>query len=160
MDVDIDPHWNTVMYQLFESVPFDYTIGGRAWSPKGHFEEPRIPKVDQARTSFAKKLGMKLATTYISNPFKFQWIQMILWCPKARGDPPSIPEFTWMKILPFTYRGLCEVVSSFGRLETFWDEEIPGTLRKELKDWNLEADCQPQLNKLKCVRLMLFAIMK
>ena len=30
MDVDIDPHWNTVMYQLIESVPFDYTIGGRA----------------------------------------------------------------------------------------------------------------------------------
>ena len=170
MDVDIDPHWNTVMYQLFESVPFDYTIGGRAWSPKGHFEEPRIPKVDQARTSFAKKLGMKLATTYISNPFKFQWIQMILWCPKARGDPQVFPSsHGWDSplYLPWTITSKSTSlflvvkssapldVSDFLRWGNSWDLK-EGVARLEPGSW-LPTTAQ---QALKCVRLMLFAIMK
>lgn len=167
-------HWSTLEYcnvPAYWKCPLWLHNCRSRMISKGSFWRTSHTKVDQARTSFAKKLGMKLATTYISNPFKFQWIQMILWCPKARGDPQVFPSsHGWDSplYLPWTITSKSTSTSKSPHIpffwlwsrqllwtfQTFWDEEIPGTLRKELKDWNLEADCQPQLNKLKCVRLM------
>ena len=81
MDVDIDPHWNIVMYQLIESVPFDYAIGGRVWSPKGHFEEPRIPKLTRQELPLQKSWEWSwLQLTYQthSNSNEFKWYYDVL----------------------------------------------------------------------------------
>lgn len=157
-------HWSTLEYcnvPAFWKCPLWLHNWRSRMISKGSFWRTSHTKVDQARTSFAKKLGMKLATTYISNPFKFQWIQMILWCPKARGDPPSIPKFTWMGFSPLPTvvwlwsRQLLWDVSDFLRWGNSWD--LKGRSWK-IGTWKLIE--KPQLNKLKCVRLMLFAIMK
>ena len=129
-------HWSTLEYcnvPAYWKCPLWLHNWRSRMISKGSFWRTSHTKVDQARTSFAKKLGMKLATTYISNPFKFQWIQisqMILWCPKTSRRPLKYSQVHMDGILPFTYRGIltskstypffgCEVASSFGRFRLF-----------------------------------------
>lgn len=164
MDVDIDPHWNTVMYQLFESVPFDYTIGGRTWSPKGHFEEPRIPKLTRQELPLQKSWAWSwLPLTYQthSNSNEFKWYYDVL---KLGETPQVFPSSHGWKFSPLpTVDSLFLAVKSsapldvsdFLRWGNSWDLK-EGVERLEPGSW-LPTTAQ---QALKCVRLMLFAIMK
>lgn len=176
MDVDIDPHWNTVMYQLIEVSPLTAQLEV-AYDPQRVIWRTSHTRVDQARTSFAKKVGNEVGYNLHIKPIQIPLNSKDIWCPKARGEPQVFPgshgwdsplylpwtiasKSTYLKWphIPFFWLWSRQLLWTF---RTFWDEEIPGTWdRKDSKDRNLEADCQPQLDKLKCLRLLLVAIMK